>query len=377
MATKLESPDGELLWSPNDFGTYSTEKVQLITNILSGLLSNLTLNMNTRVDEDSLSNIYTISQTHEKFLEKENASETISMAVISVLQTMYNEGRLVSPDAVEALKVFVTNLYNVCYGLDLEGNTTPSSANSFNRRIDSIQTYIDSNYSSIQKIFGVLYETDVSGAYTDKVKLATVNDVGNIKDLDKSIIDRDNVVEAINYIALNSSSVGGNVNSLKSRVSDVEDSVKDIESDISTLDTRMTSAEKGIGSNSSSISTIENDIDSIEKDIDSLEGSISTVSTNMNKVEADVATLKGKVDSNDIRLGTLEGTTGSMRSELNTVESDIRTLSTNVGDKTSLTTDEKSSIVSALNSLVTSINGIRSSISSIEDRLTKLETSGS
>ena len=302
MATKLESPDGELLWSPNDFGTYSAEKVQLITNILSGLLSNLTLNMNTKVDENSLSNIYTISQTHEKFLEKENASETISMAVTSVLQTMYNDGRLVSPDAVDTVRTFVSNLYEVCYGYDLNGNLTPSAASSYNRQIDSLRDSITSNYSNIlqlqRNVFGSFPDGSVN---TGVLVLARANDVGNIANIDKGITDRDNIVEAINYLARNNSSV----NALSSRVTVVERSVDGLDSDIDTITSRL--------------------------------------------------------DVND-------GNISNMSRELTSVESDIKTLQTNIGDKNSLTTGEKSSIVSAINSLVISINDIKRRLDALENK---------
>lgn len=339
MATKLESQDGELLWSPNDFGTYSAEKVQLITTILSGLLSNLTLNMNTKVDEESLSNIYTISQTHEKFLEKENAAETISMAVTSVLQSMYSEGSLVSPATVDTLRTFVSNLYDVCYGLSLDGTSTPSSGNSYNRQIESIRLLGDSNSSSILQL-----QRNVFGSYPDGsvntsvLSLASVKDVGDISDLDKGITDRDNIVEAVNYIARNNSSVGGNVSSLNSR-----------------------------------LSSVENDVRGLDSDVNGLESDVSDLKSNLNRVDSSVASLTTRVSSAETRIGVNEGNISNMRSELTAVESDIKTLQTNIGDKNSLTTSEKSSIVSAINSLVMSVNSIRTSLTAIEDRLIALE----
>ena len=63
MSTSIVGEDGELRWAPNDFGTYSVEKIQEITKILSGLLESIKVSVEM---DDSNKNYYTKEETDTK-----------------------------------------------------------------------------------------------------------------------------------------------------------------------------------------------------------------------------------------------------------------------------------------------------------------------
>jgi hypothetical protein len=322
----LTDADGNLLWSPNDFGSYSTEKVQLITSILSALLSDVTLKMETSLSDESLANVYSKDESNERFIQKSDTDGMITPLVQSKVDTYLASGGAVSKTELENLQNIVASLRTACVGLNLDGTAYSGAANSLLNRVLSLEEKETSDYSLISKIMGVVYEVNKDGSFSETVRLALDSELGDLTALNKAITSRSSAIAAINFLYELIKSSGSDVSGISDDVSTLKENRVTDRQDIENLQTKV-----GTGTLNT---TNKNLVDAVNEVLNKI--------PNTSTLTNDVKTLKEGLNKVNTSLG------------------DISTLDESISDK--------SDIVKALNS-------IASSITSIDERLRVLEGS--
>ena len=188
MSTKLVDESGNLLWAPNDFGDYSIERVNIVTNILKKLLESTTINMSATLSESAMANVYSKEQVDNKFMNKEYAELYIESESRKVIEEFVNSGKLPSHTDIEYLTNKLKNIYSNTLGIDLDGNDTHSD--SLKDKIIRVEGRVSSQEDILSKVVHVIYKNgSVSGSGV----------IGDLDNLSEGIVGT-SLVDAINYL---------------------------------------------------------------------------------------------------------------------------------------------------------------------------------
>ena len=191
---------GNVLWSAEDFGEYSVEKIQAIVTIISGLLSSTTLKMESKLSSESYENVYTKTEILSLlmgYLKTVDLTANINDIVSNAISALRLSGDIYGAESAD-IKSITANLllvYKLCYGYNFDGVVDPNIT-SYSSRFTSISNTLTSLGNSINALSGVVFRTE--GAQTQYRNVALRDDVGNITEL--ATTNKTSVVKAINEV---------------------------------------------------------------------------------------------------------------------------------------------------------------------------------
>ena len=163
MSTSIVGEDGELRWAPNDFGTYSVEKIQEITKILSGLLESIKVSVEM---DDSNKNYYTKEETDTKLLSyflktdfQDYLGSQITDIIGAYIQSQENMGQIVTVDTIARMKKVIGFLTRVCFYHSYNEMEVVDSESTrpYNSRINSLEDNLGSTRSIVDNLVSDFY----------------------------------------------------------------------------------------------------------------------------------------------------------------------------------------------------------------------------
>lgn len=307
MATSIENESGELLWSPNNFGSYSVEKIQLIVDILKSLLQDTTLKLDTT---SSLSgDYYTKEQTNETFLLKTDFNSLATSLVTSKLdeyiQQKETSGDLVDAETVRTCVKILNWVCKACFDqsyTDTSEITEMTEITPFPISIQNITSNLASMSTSVSHLQSVVYEVNSDGTVSSIVRVTTKSEFTALTDRigsDTLTTSAKTITGAINE--LNSNVATGNrVTDLETKTDNLSNTVTSLNSSISTLNSTVSSLSTAVSNkvNTSNIVTKSTDstnyvpaasLEYEDRDnIKSLQNSLNSLITRVTALEAKV-----------------------------------------------------------------------------------------
>ena len=377
--TQIQDPNGNLLWSPTSVaGKYSAAKVQEVADILKDLLQNVTITMNAKIDEDSLSNVYTKNQSDERFVLVTN----LDSAVQGKVSELIIAGQIAGTGDINTVNSRLLTLWKSAYGTNFDGEQVQNT--SFNQSIESLNDSVYANTQDILRVLNNLFAKNSDGSTIDfsHVLYASLADVGSKSDLSSAFsgANRSTLVNAINYTqsmvdyrneiigtgslqtsattliaAINELlglqnasnqtivSLSGSISGIASNVTALTDSIADTKTSYNTMNSRVTAIETLDGSGS--LTTADK----------TLIGGINEVRSELVSTSSDVTTLK---------------------SDVSDIKSDITNIKTNIGTLSNIDSSVRdTNIVNSLNKLVTLVSQLDSKVTGLDSRLDSVESS--
>lgn len=225
MATQLQSPGGELLWDPKDFGKYSQDKIKLITSILKELLTTITINTSAVASPDNPdgSGFYTKNESDNRYLIAETANSLIEELVKKITES-YLSGQAVSPSDFAQVRKWLLKLFQDVNGVNLDNPSEPSG-DYLSLRVSNLSDRETANANNIAAILRDIYYSNQDGSVSSVVKLASSDDIGIVKEK--------NIISSLSADFTDRSTIVAAMNSLMIRVKSLD--LTKIESDLSTL----------------------------------------------------------------------------------------------------------------------------------------------
>lgn len=301
MATQIrDSKTNELLWQADDFGRYSIDKIQAISNILKGILTDVTIHMDTSLNEESLSNVYTKDQSNNRFVQV----SALKQSVEGVVSELVVSGKIPGITSLDLINSRLETLNINCTGYDYSGNKKQAG---YSELIDNLNTDITNTSSNVARIFKVVFHENEDGTYDlSRVVLAKASDVGDISTLSTDISDRGNVVKAINSLMSEIITIKSSISGAVTAVSDIAKVKQDIQSatndlsqaktQISSLTSDMTNVKAWIGgveNLSSNESNLVEAINNINTKLTGITQMMTSFDVDLNLLKQRVSTLEG------------------------------------------------------------------------------------
>lgn len=389
-----DNETNELLWSPNNFGSYSVEKVNLIADIMKNLLKDVTINVKGTMNRDEES--YTKKEVNDLLKDYllradygDVASPAIHAETNSYLENLRNQGKMVDKSITDNLVMAADYWTKCCLSMtysELINSSVPPSVSSFNSRLDNLEGIQGSHTTYLSKIMSDMYSDPSlrvgvkfsSKKFTGEVDGAVIGTASN---------KFDNLLDAVNDLIANSpvgtvTMLSGTVASLSTQVNNLTNRVDKVDggnmalskSDIVTSsinDTTKVAAASLEYEDRNNISDLSNKIGNLSylssdisdksdlvRAINSLQSyinsEISTISSKISMISGKIDDININIKSLDDRLSKLENST-----EVDELSSRVDGISGDVGN------------------LSNRVDTIRSDMSSINDRVTALESSNS
>lgn len=323
---KIENESGELLWAPNNFGTYSIEKIEEITEIISSTLSDITLNVYSTSEKDwhDFYDKEEINSLLQNYLLRADYSDTAGPAIRSAtdayLELLRNEGSIVSSEVTDKL-IYAADFWTRCclnmsYNELINAQVSPS-VTSFSSRLDNLEGIQNSHSTYLNKIIQNMYEdTETRTGLLLSTKAFTGEGSGVVIGTGSNTYS--NLTAAVNDLLANSQ---------QTTVTNLSNTVNNLSTQIGNLDTRV------------------NNLNYVSR------SDVVTSSTN---------------SSSKVPAASLEY---QDRQDINSINSSIGSVSS-----LSSSISDRSSLVAAINSLASQLSGISSQISSLSSRVGSLET---
>jgi hypothetical protein len=286
MATTIKDENGNLLWQADDFGLYSVMKTDAITEILSELLQNITISVETHSGDQPITNVYTKEESDARFIQ----IAVFPMMLEGQISQLISEGRIVGSDTIVLINTRLLRLYRSCFGEDLDGHVVDIG---FDDKISSLDLSVSAINTNVHTILRDIYQVKPDGSIdTTKLVVAKLSDTGDRSDLDPSISDISTMVAAINSVNSGVSSVASSVSGLNSRVGSLETQ--------SGSDTLNTDAD--------TLSGAINEIDSELGKVSDLDSGFTTkeVVSALNQLIGSMNTLSGQISNLEQRVSALE-----------------------------------------------------------------------
>lgn len=370
--TRIEDIDGNLLWAPDSVsGKYSVSKTKEIADILEELLGNVNLSMNMKVDEESLSNIYTKTQADERFVINSNFDSLLQSKVSELVVN----GIIPSNTSLDLTNSRLLSLWTACHGTNFNGEVVQNI--SYDSSLSDHENKIYANTQDILRVINDLYYKGSDGSTVDfnNPRFAMWADTGKTEDLSSvfSGTNRSSLAKAINYVytlidnrntLIGSGTLKTNANTLVGGVNELYDSKADA-STVATLSTQLNNITQympGTGGTYytfvSRVSTLENRVSNIE----TLDGTATLQTTNK--------TLKGAINELRSSINNVESSLSGLSSDIDDVDSSVSSVSSKVGTLSSLDSSVSStSLVGAINKLVSVVSGLDTRLSALEAKV--------
>ena len=380
--TRIQDPNGNLLWSPvNPNGQYSLKKAETIAEVLENLIDSIEIKAKITMDEDQLANVYTKTQSDERFVLVSNADALITGKVSELIIS----GQIAGMTDINTINSRLLTVWKSCYGTNFDGVQVQNT--SYNQSIDSLENSVYANTQDILRVLNSLYAKNPDGSTIDfsKVLFAAVSDVGTTSDLSAAFsgTNRSKLVNAINYVyslinnrneiigtgslqtqaqtlisavnellGLNNTSnqtivtLSGSVSNIASSVSALTESIADTKTSYNQMNSRVTAIETldGTGSLNTADKTLIGGINELKSELANDTSEISSMKSDVTQIKSDISSLRGQAS-----------TIGS----LNNLDSLV----------------SASNLVSSINKVVELISGLDSRLSSIESKIENIESS--
>lgn len=303
MATQIrDSETNELLWQADDFGKYSIEKIQLISDILKKILTDVTIHMDASLNEESLSNVYTKDQSNERFVQISALKSSVDGAVSELVVS----GKIPGVTTLDLISSRLETLNINCTGYDYAGNKKQAG---YSELIDNLNLNVENTSNNMARIFKVVFFENEDGTYNlSRVILAKASDLGDITSLSTDISDRSSVVKAINSLMSEILIIQGSISGAATAVSDIAKVKQDIQTatqdlsqaktQINSLTSDMTNVKSWIGS----IQNLSSGESSLVEAISNMKSKLDSLTQMFTSFDADLNLLKQRVSD-------LEGTT--------------------------------------------------------------------
>lgn len=235
---KIENENGELLWAPNNFGTYSVEKVEEITEIISDTLSDITLNVYSTSEKDwhDFYDKEEINALLQNYLLRADYSDTAGPAIRSAtdayLESLRNEGRIVDSEVTSKL-IYAADFWTRCclnmsYSELINAQVAPS-VTSFASRLDNLEGIQSSHSTYLSKIIQNMYEdTETRTGLLLSTRAFTGEGSGVVIGTGSNTYS--NLTAAVNDLLANSQ---------QTTVTNLSNTVNNLSTQIGNLDTRV------------------------------------------------------------------------------------------------------------------------------------------
>lgn len=349
---RIENEQGDLLWAPNNFGSYSVEKTQEIADIISDVLGDLTINVNSQSEKD-LSDFYDkeeINTLLRDYLLRADYSDTagpaIRAATDAYLESLRNTGGIVDSDVTQKL-VYAADFWTKCclnmtYNELINAQVAPT-ATSFASRLDNLEGIQNSHTTYLNRIIQNMYEdTETRTGLLLSTRAFTGEGAGVTIGTGSNTYS--SLVAAVNDLLANSQ---------QSAVNNLSNIVNSLSQQMGNLDTRINGLNYVSQSDVVTSSTNSNDkVPSAALEYQDRQ-SIESLTTTVNGISFTVSGLGTRVDGLDTTTDGLDTRVGS----LNSLSNDI---------------SDRSSLVAAINSLQSVISGLNSQISGLSNRIDDL-----
>lgn len=292
MATTVTNHANELLWQPNDFGSYSVEKIQVISDILSELLQSFSIDTNIKVDDETLSLFYTkeeINDKLERYVNSENATPLIQGLVDVYIETLSDRNILLTTAQYEYIISKLLYLYHDLYKTDLDLHEDTSLTNiALTTKINSLENLSSGFTASIYALQSSVYEQSGSSGFSNSTRFYTKSEIDDKVTMLQNAIDGKGSAgvyatwEAHNTLASTVTDLQGRVNTNEGSIRTINSTLSSHESAISNkLDT--SSFNSHILEYSDYVSSNDDRVDALEER-DYIKSVTFTGNTDMNGV---------------------------------------------------------------------------------------------
>lgn len=279
--------NSDFKWASDDFGEDSVNKIQQITDILSGLLTGLTVNVNDITTNGiNMDDYYTKELSDDRYISKADSTTIIADLISQYMKNYLLQNKLVKETELEDVTKVINYLCKICFDQsysDIEelDNMSVSPFPSDIANLKGLYSSIDTNMT---KLLNAVFEHDSSGAYTGTVKFPSKDSYNNTDAKLNNLIQKvgtnsvktgDTIVSAINNLIDNYNLLTGNsgsIGSLTVTVSNINNTVNDSEYGNRALNTRVSNLENraddfdtSIANHTSRLNTASSDIKAISK----------------------------------------------------------------------------------------------------------------
>lgn len=370
--TSIQTRDGKLLWAPNTVaGQYSIAKTAEVAAILGDLLNDVTINTRTIVDEQSESNVYTKSQSDERFVLV-NGFDSLLQAKVAEL--VLNE-TIPNQTEIDTLRVRLQNLWITAHGTDFNGNQVQNTH--YDGQLADHETKIYANTQDLLRVLNDVYNkgTDGSTINFNDPKFAEKTNTGTTSDLRAEFrgTNRDTLAKAINYVFslidnrntfIGSSTLKTNANNLAAAINEL-------------YDTQATST--SLAGLSSTVSQVSADLMSLSSSVTGTQSSYNAMDTRVSNVEGRVSSIEA-LDGNETlstTKKTLKGAINELKTDIGTVEDSISNINNRmsvIGNTAELNSNVYASdLVKSINKLYNVVSNLSQKVSGLESRIEALE----
>ena len=226
MSTRVVNDEGEVLWGPDTFGTYSIDKIKVIAEIMKSVFKDTPITFVNSGKEDE--EVYTKEESNDRFILKSDfnsiAGDLVKSLTSSYLKELANTQGVASSLDVKSLEKVANFLSRVCFGQTYTEIKELSSMAivPLPDRLLQVETQQTSLDTKVNHIMGVVFETNRDGSFSSVSKIPTKTEVvglssklgsgsitvRNAKDvvdavnrLDKSIVALESISEIVNTIS--------------------------------------------------------------------------------------------------------------------------------------------------------------------------------
>lgn len=332
-----------LMWAPDDFGQYSIDKINLITNILKGLLSDITI----KTDQQGREDVYTKTESNKIFVQRTEftnmAGDLIHSLTDSYLKEQSEQGKIVNSlttdDIVKVLDVIAKKNYGESYETILSKFKDLGDypvGYGFNTLLDRVNN-LDSSSTSIKnqiiwlqnQVYGTTNNlaSDTPTILVKKSEISSLEDTVNKCNTSvsgmKSTVDSTSTTVSSLVTKVGTNTLNTTEKNLTDAVNSLAKDVSNLQSNsstsVSSLSARVSSLESSTNNN---ISTINSNIDTIKK---SIEDNKSTLNTSISNNASNIASLENKLKTANDTIAKLQSALTSASNKIDTLTNQLST----------------------------------------------------
>lgn len=192
VATSIQNPEGETLWAPNDFGTYSIEKIQVISKILQDAMKEMVITVKNEDSADG-SSYYTKEESNNYFLRKTDYSSIAEETINRIIQNDIDTNVLLSVSTFNQMINAVDFLARICFDLtydQLKAAGAELTFVPFHTTINNLSARITAFDTNLDQLLNTVYQRNQDNTINySAVNFVTWRDIdgyitaGDIRDL--------------------------------------------------------------------------------------------------------------------------------------------------------------------------------------------------
>lgn len=192
VATSIQNPEGEVLWAPNDFGTYSIEKIQVISKILQDAMKEMVITVKSDESMDG-SSYYTKEESNNYFLRKTDYESIAENTINRIIQNDIDTNVLLSVSTFNQMINAVDFLARICFDLtynQLKAAGAELTFVPFHTTINNLSARITAFDTNLDQLLNTVYQRNPDNTINySAVNFVTRDDIngyitaGDIRDL--------------------------------------------------------------------------------------------------------------------------------------------------------------------------------------------------